>query len=487
MEQRRVAIVGGGISGLAAAERLRALDNTIELHLFEVGERLGGVLQTENVDGFCLEQGPDSMLSRLPWAMDLCRRIGFEQELVSTNASPSGVYMVGRGRLLRVPEGLAIMAPRRIWPMVTTQILSWPGKLRMAAEYFLPRRRDGVDESLADFTRRRFGRETLERLVQPLAGGIYMGDPERLSIQATFPQFVEMEREHGSLIKATRREQAKGTAKDTAGGPQYSLFVAPRRGMAQLVERLAESVRPCEFHLRQRVERIRRNEGGGWLVDVADSADGSSRQVSFDGVILALPACNAGPMVAEANPELAAHLSRIAYAGCVVVNLVYDRGDVPHPLDSFGFVTPHIEGRSVLACTFSNKKYPGRAPENTLLARAFLGGDCFPEVMTWSDERVLEAIGRDLRDLLGITAVPKLTRIKRWNGSMPQYYLGHLDLVQKIESLAAELPCFELAGNYFRGVGIPHCIRSGAQASERLVEALNHTCATQTQTKQINL
>ncbi len=473
MEPQRVATVGGGISGLAAAERLRALDDAIELHLFEASERLGGVLQTENVDGFCLEQGPDSMLSRLPWAMDLCRRIGFEEELVSTNSSPSGVYMVGRGRLLRVPEGLAIMAPRRIWPMVTTQILSWPGKLRMAAEYFWPRRRDGLDESLADFTRRRFGRETLERLVQPLAGGIYMGDPERLSIQATFPQFVEMERAHGSLIKATRREQAEGKAKDKAGGPQYSLFVAPRRGMSQLVERLAERVRPCEFHLRQRVERIRRSDGGGWLVDVVDAATGNSRQERFDGVILALPACQAGPLLAEMSQELAALLQRITYAGCVVVNLVYDRSEVPHPLESFGFVTPHVEGRAVLACTFSNKKYPGRAPESTLLARAFLGGDCFPEVMTWSDECVLEAIGRDLRDLLGITAVPKLTRIKRWNGSMPQYYLGHLDLVQKIESLAAELPCFELAGNYFRGVGIPHCIRSGAQASERLVAELN--------------
>lgn len=472
MEQRRVAIVGGGISGLAAAERLSSLGGSIDLHLFEASEQLGGVLQTEIVDGYCLEQGPDSMLSRLPWGIELCRRIGFEQELVSTNSSPSGVYVVGHGRLLRVPDGLAIMAPRRIWPMVTTPILSWPGKLRLAADYFLPRRCDGRDESLADFTRRRFGRETLERLVQPLAGGIYMGDPERLSIQATFPQFVEMEREHGSLIRAARKAAAKGATNDSAGGPQYSLFVAPRRGMAQLVERLAERVSGCWFHLNQRVERIRRNGPRGWLVETADAASRNVQQESFDGIIMALPACHAGPIVADVSQELSAHLSSVAYAGCVVVNLAFERRQIAHPLDSFGFVTPHIEGRSVLACTFSNLKYPGRAPDDKLLVRAFLGGDCFPEAMNWPDEQVLQAIARDLRDLLGITATPLLVRIRRWKGSMPQYHVGHLDLVQRIETLAGALAGFELAGNYFRGVGIPHCIRTGSLASERLVAEL---------------
>jgi protoporphyrinogen/coproporphyrinogen III oxidase len=469
--ERRVAIVGGGISGLAAAERLAALDNSLAIDLLEAGDRLGGVLQTEQFDGFCLEQGPDSMLSRLPWGVDLCRRIGFKTELVSTNSSPSGVYVVARGRLERVPAGLAIMAPQRVWPMVTTPILSWRGKLRLAAEWMMPRRRGEQDESLADFSRRRLGRETLERLVQPLAGGIYMGDPERLSIRATFPQFVEMEQEHGSLIRAARAERAKGDGKGAAGGPQYSLFVAPRRGMAQLVDALAERLGGCRVRCRQRVESIR-PEGGGWRVEVVDGHAGDRWQESYAGVILALPAIHAGPLLAPVEQELGRLLGEIPYAGCVVVNAAYERGAVAHPLDSFGFVTPHIESRSVLACTFSHLKYPGRAPGDKILFRAFLGGACFPEVMEWPDERVLQAVEQELHELVGASGQPLFTRIKRWERAMPQYHVGHLERVRRIEELAGRLPGLELAGNYFRGVGIPQCIHSGGQASERVAAAV---------------
>jgi oxygen-dependent protoporphyrinogen oxidase len=471
--ERRVAIIGGGISGLAAAERLAALDEALEVHLFEASDRLGGVLQTEDADGYCLELGPDSMLSRLPWGVELCRRIGFEQELVSTNSSPSGVYVVCRGRLQRVPAGLAILAPQRVWPMMTTPILSWPGKLRLAAECVMPRRRSEQDESLADFSRRRLGRETLERLVQPLAGGIYMGDPERLSIQATFPQFVEMEREHGSLIRAARANRVKGGGNHEPGGPQYSLFVAPRRGMAQLVDALAERLTGCGIHCRQRVESILPDQGGGWRVEMVDGLTGNRWQKNFAGVILALPACHAGPLLMPVNRELATLLGEIPYAGCVVVNLAYERGDVSHPLDSFGFVAPHVERRSVLACTFSNLKYPGRAPDDKILLRAFLGGACFPEVLEWSDEQVLQSVQQELRELLGVSGPPLLTRINRWQRSMPQYHVGHLDRVRRIEELADTLPGLELAGNYGRGVGIPHCIRSGEQAGERLVTAMH--------------
>lgn len=470
---RRVAIIGGGISGLAAAERLAALDPSLEVHLFEAGERLGGVLQTEEIDGYCLEQGPDSILSRMPWGVDLCRRVGLDQELVSTNSSPSGVYVVCRGRLQRMPAGLAIMAPQRIWPMVTTPILSWRGKMRLAAEYVIPRWQSQQDESLADFSRRRLGRETLERLVQPLAGGIYMGDPERLSIQATFPQFVEMEREHGSLIRAARAGLAKGQAKPEPGGPQYSLFVAPRRGMAQLVDTLADRLTGCQIHCRQRVENILPGEGGGWRVETVQGVTSDRCQMGYAGVILALPACHAGPTLLSTNRELATLLSEIPYAGCLVVNLAYERGAVSHPLDGIGFVAPHVEGRSILACTFSNLKYPGRAPDGKILFRAFLGGACFPEVLDWSDERVLQSVERELRELLGVTGPPLFSRINRWQQAMPQYHVGHLERVQRIEQLAGTLPGLELAGNYCRGVGIPHCIRSGEQASERLATTLS--------------
>lgn len=472
--QQRVAIVGGGISGLAAALRLAALDSALDIHLFESNNQLGGVLQTEQRDGFCLELGPDSMLSRLPWGVDLCRRIGLEGELVNTNAKPSGVHVVCRGRLLRVPEGLAVMAPQRIWPMVTTPILSWAGKLRLAAEWLIPCRQSDQEESLADFARRRLGRETLARLVQPLASGIYMGDPERLSVQAAFPQFVQMEREHGSLIRAARRQRTRDQAQD-AGGPQFSLFVAPRRGMRQLVDALAKQLAGCRIHCSHRVEQISPDGAGGWRLDVVDQSTGDRRQESCAGVILALPACHAGALVERIDRELAATLTQIPCAGCVVVNLAYERHAVGHPLDSFGFVVPHAERQSVLACTFSSQKYPDRCPEGKVLLRAFLGGACFPEVLDWPDQQVMQVVQRELGQLLGVRGRPLFWKIVRWQHSMPQYNIGHLQRLQKMEELVVALPGLELAGNFSRGVGIPHCIRSGEQASERLVATLRRT------------
>ncbi len=471
-DNQRVAIIGGGISGLAAAQRLTTSDAPIDVALLESGSRLGGVLQTDYADGFCLELGPDSILSRLPWAVDLCREIGFADQLVSTNRSPSGVHVVCRGRLERIPEGLALMAPRRVWPFVTTRILSLRGKLRMAADYVIPRRQGDEDESLAAFSHRRLGREAFERLVQPLASGIYMGDPDELGIRATFPQFVEMEQKYGSLIRAARAGMRKGAAAGDPAGPQYSLFVAPRRGMIQLVEALAARLGTCRVQRNQRVENLRRSEHGGWLVEVVDAATGDRRQEAFDGVILALPAYAAGPLLMTACRELGERLSAIPYAGCVVVNLAYDQRALPRPLDSFGFVSPHVERRSVVACTFSSVKYPGRAPEGKALLRAFLGGACHPEALEWSDERVLAAVRDELRQLLGIDASPLLSRIARWQQSMPQYTVGHLDRVERINELAAALPGLELAGNGFRGVGIPHCIHTGQQASQRIVEYL---------------
>lgn len=473
--KRRVAIVGGGISGLAAALRLAELDSALDIRLFELSDRLGGVLQTEQHDSFCLELGPDSMLSRLPWGVDLCRRIGLEAELVSTNAAPSGVHVVCRGRLERVPDGLAMMAPQRIWPMVTTPILSWPSKLRLAAECVIPQRRSEQEESLADFARRRLGRETLARLVQPLASGIYMGDPERLSIQAAFPQFARMEREHGSLIRAARRGRTNSHAQGDGGGPQYSLFVAPRRGMQQLVDALAERLTGYHILCSHRVDSISPDGAGGWRLDVADRRTGDRRQEACAGVILALPACHAGTLVARFDRELAAILTQIPFAGCVVVNLAYEQQSVAHPLDSFGFVVPHVERRSVLACTFSSRKYPGRCPQGMVLFRAFLGGACSPEVLEWSDQRVLQVVEREFRQLLGVRAQPLFWKIVRWQRSMPQYNVGHLERVQRIDELTAAQPGLELAGNFHRGVGIPHCIHSGEQASERLIATLRRT------------
>jgi oxygen-dependent protoporphyrinogen oxidase len=482
-DKRRVAVIGGGISGLAAAHRLCSSDAGLQITLLEASDRLGGVLQTEQRDGFCIELGPDSMLSRLPWAVDLCRSLGMADELISTSSTNQGVYVVCRGRLERLPEGLAVMAPQRIWPMVKSPILSWPGKLRLGVERFIPPRRQAGDESLADFARRRLGREAFERLVQPLAGGIYMGDPEQLSVQATFPQFVEMESKHGSLIKAARSSAQPRSAPSSSqrnsthsqppqsGGPAYSLFVAPRRGLGSLIETLAGQLPGCRIQLRQEVQAISRHSQG-WSLQIRDHPAEQSRQEDFAAVIVAVPAHRARVMLEPASGPLAELLGQIPYAGCIVVNLGYQREAFARPLDSFGFVVPHVERRRVLACTFSSVKYPGRADDRHVLLRAFLGGACFPEVMEWLDERIEQTVRYELCQLLGVVAQPLFCRIQRWDGAMPQFTLGHPGRVQQIEQMAAQLPCLELAGNAYHGVGIPHCIRSGQQASDRLLAAL---------------
>ena len=473
--KQRVAVVGAGISGLAAAHQLSTADRSLEITVFEASDRLGGVLQTEHVDGFHLELGPDSVLSRLPWGVDLFRKVGMADELINTSDSQQGVHVVFRGRLERLPDGLAVMAPQRIWPMVTTPILSWRGKFRLVAERFIPARRSGEEESLADFARRRLGQETFQRLVQPLAGGIYMGDPEQLSIQATFPQFVEMESKYGSLIKASRAGRAKATAPSAAGGPQYSLFVAPRRGFGSAIDKLESELSDCRILRNQRVLAISQHNHG-WSVKVKDDATDESRQEDFSGVIVAVPAYHAGAMLEQADQELSQRLVEIPYAGCVVVNIGYDRKAIPHKLDSFGFVVPHIEQRSILACTFSSVKYAERAPEGKVLLRAFLGGACFPEILQWSDEKIMQTVQEELRQLLGVSTPPLFSRIKRWHRAMPQNSLGHSQRVEQIEQSLATLPGLELAGNAYHGVGIPHCVRSGQQASGRLLETLQEWC-----------
>jgi oxygen-dependent protoporphyrinogen oxidase len=469
-EPRRIVIIGGGISGLAAAERLTSLDPTLEIHLFEASDKLGGVLQTEHVAGYRLELGPDSILSRLPWGVELCQRVGLAEDLIGTNTAQSGVDVVCRGRLERIPAGIAIMAPQRLWPVVTSPILSWSGKARLAAEYFVPRRQSSDDESLAGFVRRRLGSEALERLVQPLAGGIYMGDPEALSIQAGFPQFVEMERKYGSLIKAARASKSEGQS--TSGGPQYTMFVAPRKGMGQFVSAISERLVGCHVHLERQVEQIICEASGVWRVEHTDRGSGNRLALACQGVIVALPANRAAPVLASVDQKLGKLLAEIPYAGCVAVNMAFERQAVPHALDGFGFVAPHVERRSVLACTYSSVKYAGRAPDGKVLMRAFLGGACFPEVLEWPDEKILSAVSEDLRSLLNVRAEPLFTRIARWPETMPQYLVGHLQKVDRIEQLVGTIDGLEVAGNAYRGVGIPHCIRSGQQASERLVAVL---------------
>jgi oxygen-dependent protoporphyrinogen oxidase len=462
---RRVAIIGGGISGLAAAHRVHELDPSAEVTLFEAGDRVGGVLQTERRDGWLIEHSADMFTTREPWAVDLCRRLGIADELIETDARYRRAFVVRRGKLLPVPAGFTLMSPAMIWPIITTPILSPLGKLRLAREYFVPCRRDDCDESLESFAMRRFGREAFERLIQPLIGGIYTADPAKLSMAATLPQFVELERQWGSVARGMRRS---GRDKELGTGARYGQFVAPRDGMQRLVEAIAGKLPTGCVRLHSPVERIQ--YANGWQVSVRGA---SSSQV-FDDLILAAPGAVSSRLLVNVDSELASLIGRISHAGCCVAIIGARRSQIRHPLDGFGFVVPANEKRRIIACSMASVKFPGRAPEGKVLLRVFVGGALQPELNGLPDGELRRIVIDELAELIGLAGEPEFCNIARWPGMMPQYHVGHVELINNIEERAAAIPHFALAGNAYRGVGIPFCIRSGEQAAERVL----HSAAT---------
>ena len=502
----RIAIIGGGISGLAAALRTSQLLPHAKLNLFEASSRLGGVLDTVSRDGFLIERSADNFLSTPPAAVDLCHTVGVADQLINTDQARRRAMVVRKGRLVQIPRGFYLMSPRKIWPILTSPLLSPFGKLRLLAEPFIaarseagrqgsgfsagtadelnpePRTLNPDDESVASFARRRLGREAFERLVQPLVAGIYTADPEQLSMAATMPQFWACEREHGSLrALSTDRFREQSNADDgthprstDATGARYALFAAPKGGMASLIQSIANRLPRDSVHLNTPITSVDR-QSAGWNLNFKSSTPYSTPRTpssQFDALILALPAHAAARLLASCDPALAAELAAIPYAGCAVVSLGFERKQIAHPLDAFGFVVPQVERRRIIAASFASLKFPGRAPEGCVLIRVFIGGALQPELAELPDADLRRIALEELRDLLHISGEPILTDIARWPNSMPQYHVGHLERIARIEQLAAVQATLTLAGNAYHGVGIPQCIASGNEAAERLVACL---------------
>lgn len=459
----RLVVVGGGVSGLAAAHRAVELSRerglALDLTLLEARDRLGGTIETERVDGFTVEGGPDSFLSEKPWALALCGRLEVEHRLMRTDDRHRRTFVWRGGRLHPLPDGFQLLAPTRFLPFVTSSLFSWRGKLRMALDLVKPRGA-GDDESLGAFVRRRLGAEALERVAQPLVAGIYTADPDDLSLAATMPRFLDLERRERSLIlamwRAARRTHETGTS-----GARWSLFVTFKDGMGEMIETLAARLPPGAVRLEQRVLGLERRDGG-WRVATAQG-----ETLDADGLILATEAHATARLVRPVDPQLATLVGEIPYASSVTVSLGYRRVDVPHPLDGFGFVVPRSEGRALLACTFSSVKYPGRAPEGHVLLRCFVGGALNARAVDHDDATLVTRAREDLRAALGITAEPVLTRLGRHPASMPQYHLGHVARVDAIAHRLDGRRALVLAGAGYRGVGIADCVRSGEAAAER--------------------
>jgi len=457
---KRIAIIGGGIAGLSAAsylERARRSGAAIEWVLFEKSRRLGGVIKTERCEGFVLEAGPDSFLTMKPDGAQFCRDLGIGEQMISSNDAERKTYILVKSRLVPIPEGLEFMVPTRVLPMATTPLFSWGTKLRMARECFSAGGNQNHDESVADFVRRHFGQEMVDRVAEPLLAGVYGGNADKMSVRAVLPRFAEMERESGSLVRATLKARRART-KSSSAGPQ-PLFTSLKNGMQEMVDAAVSALPPERVRLGQTVSAVR-PLGDEWQIEVA------GRTERFQAVILAVPAVAAGALMRQIHPGLIEGLARIQYSSSAAVLLAYDKATLP---PGHGFLVPRTEGRKLLACTFVHKKFPYRVPEGAALLRCFISSSRVPDLMSHSDEALLATAGKEIQEILGLAAEPRMTRVFRWDCALPQYETGHLERVEQMEKILADMPGLELIGNSFHGIGIPDCIKSGKAAAQKLL------------------
>ncbi len=457
-----VVVVGGGIAGLAAAHRLVEALGPDAVLLLEGEPRLGGKITTERVDGFVIEGGPDCFLASKPAGVELCRRLGLAERLRGTDPRFKRSYVKRRGQLHELPDGITGLVPSRIGPLLTTPLLSLRGRARAALELLVPPRRDGADESIAAFARRRFGAESYSWLIEPLLGGIFAGDGEALSLAATFPQLRDAERAHGAILRLMLRQRLNGTRRN---GTAPLGFVTPETGLGELVRglerRLAGRVRT------DAVAAAVRRHGDEWTVALKDGTT-----VAASAVILAAPAYAAADLVAETDRGLAAELRGIPFVTTATVSVAFPRAAVPRPLPGYGYVSPRAEGGSVVACTWTSNKFPARVPADGVLLRFFVGRAGREESLAGDDEALRALVRAELRAVHGITSEPALWRIYRWPRGMPQYTVGHPARLARIERRVAALPGLALAGASYRGVGIPDCIASGWRAADEVAPRL---------------
>jgi len=465
-QSRRIAVIGGGIAGLAAAHRLAELDPACLLTLFEAAGRLGGVISTVHRDGFQVERSSDNFITTIPWGVNLCKRLELADQLIQTNAAYRRTFVVHGGRLYRLPEGFLMMAPTRIWPLAVTPLLSPLGKLRAALEYFIPPRKDPSDESMASFVRRRLGREVFQRLVEPLVSAVYAADMEKLSLLATLPRFREMELQYGSLIRAMRRQKKLNPHAGSESGARYSMFVTLRDGLTSLVDALAARLPAGSVRLNTPIERLERTEKSWRIYCKAIEPE------EFDALILATPSWMTAKLLQPLDADLARDLAAISHEGTAIVSLGYEDSQVGHPLDGMGAVVPAVEQSPILAISFSSRKYAHRAPEGKTLLRVFVGGARRPELAKMPDDQLLPLVRKHTEKLIHIQGEPVFCDIAHWPATMPQYHVGHKDLIAQIEACTASHPHLQLAGNAYHGVGIPDCIHGGELAAERILKSL---------------
>jgi len=469
----RIAIIGGGIAGLAAAyelEKARQAGAAVEYTLYEERARLGGSLASEIVGGAVLERGPDSFLTEKPAAAELCQELGLGGELIPSNDAARKTYIVTRNRLTALPDGLMFLVPTKLVPTALTRLFSMRTKMRMALELLHPPRPSEGDESVAALVKRHFGQEAVDRLADPLLSGIYGGDATQLSAQTVLPRLVEMETKYGSLTRgmlaAHRKMRAMTKSSSKTQNSGTAIFTALRGGMGELVDAIAARLDTASVRTATPVSGIEKT-AQGWRVKTGGVSE------DFDALIVAASAWIAGELLTPVDAELGTELGGIPYSSSITVNLVYDEAKIGPLPEGFGFLVPAVEGRAMLACTFAHRKFLGRTPPGKVVFRAFLGGMKRVDLLDESDEALVAVVRREMREILGAKTIgaevePEFAQVTRWRRAMAQYAVGHKARMQRVNAHVAALPGLRLVGNAYDGIGVPDCIRLGRRAAREL-------------------
>ncbi len=468
---RHVAIVGGGIAGLSAAfnlyEQAAGAGVPLTCTLIEASRDWGGKIVTHRVGDLTIEAGPDSFLSQKPWGLELCNKLGLSGRLINTNEHQKKTFVFSRGRLRELPEGLVVIVPTKLGPFLKSGLVSWPGIARMGLDLVLPAKHVDGDESLASFFSRRLGREAFERVVEPLMAGIYAGDATQISLRATFPRFLDLERQHGSLIRGMLASRPAGSSSGR------TMFVTLQDGLVELVQALLARLTTAGAKLvtqqsvvAMRVRQTSTSHPIGWTYDL--TLDNGS-VISADAVVLATPAFVSADLVRPLSPLASELLGAILYASTATVSLAYKAGTLGGQVNGFGFVVPRAEGRDLLAATWTSLKWPHRAPASQTLVRCYLGGIGRERILQEDDAALIRRVQDELRDMAGVTGKPAYAEVNRWDHGMPQYTLGHLDRLESIQRSLDRYPGLVLAGAAYRGIGIPDCIRDGTDAANGLI------------------
>lgn len=469
--KKSVIILGAGISGLAAAHyfETQARDE-VDYQVVESSPRPGGKIHSIQEDGFLVETGPDSFMPRKPAILNLCRALGLQDQLIES--SPGSIFVWTDGRLVAMPEGVTMLAPAKLLPFLKSNLISWPGKLRIGLEALIPSSAGDEDESLAGFVRRRFGQEALDKIAGPLFAGIHAGDPEQLSLRSTFPLFAEMERSHGSLIRAMIARRTRGKSPRLAGGADAtaglrSRFLSLRGGMQTLVDAIVAQLPSSAILPGERAVSVAQRHGQQFEITLQNG-----RRLFADQVLFTTPAYVSADLVEGLDPALAERLRAIRYASTAIVSLGFRTEDFPARLNGNGFIVSHRENRKITACTWSSSKFSHRAPPGTVLLRVFLGGARIPGLAELPDDELIRIALQELNVTMQVSAAPILARANRWPRAIPQYEVGHAERVREIETLMASHPDLHLAGAAYYGSGIPDCVQSGSEKATKILERL---------------